>query len=88
MPPNNDSKPNGRITLKQVTALVGILMLLGMGFGYTTTKADKSELEKTEARVEKKVDKLQEAIKEDIQEIKLKQDKIYDLLVGGMVGPR
>jgi len=84
----NNSKPNGRITLKQVTALVGILMLLGMGFGYTTTKADKTELEKTEARVEKKVDKLQEAIKEDIQAILAKQDKMYDLLVRGRMVPR
>ena len=67
---NNTLKPNGAITWKQVGVVISIITLLGIGFSWTNTKADKKEVEKVESRVEKKFD----IIREDIQ-------KIYDLLI-------
>ena len=67
---NNISKTNGAITWKQVGVVIAIITLLGVGFSWTNTKADKAEVEKVESRVEKKFD----IIREDIQ-------KIYDLLI-------
>ena len=77
---------NGNITWKQVGVLISIIGMFAIFFGWTTTKADKTELEKAEIRVEKKVDSMYGMLKEDIDEIKEKQNKIYDILVNKKKG--
>ena len=49
---------NNSITWRQVGVVTSIIGLLITGGFYTSTKADKKELEKAEARVEKKLDEV------------------------------
>jgi len=77
MPNNNSSN----LTWRQIPVIIGILILFITGGGYIYTKADKTELQMTEVRCEKKIDKVEKRVEEDIRDIKLKQDKIYTLLL-------
>jgi len=77
MPNNNGSF----ITWKQIPVIIGLLMLFIVGGGYVYTKADKTEVRITEARCEKRIDKVEKRLEEDIKEIKAKQGKMYDLLL-------
>ena len=64
--------------------VISIVVLLAGGFAWTNTKADKSELKDTEARIEKKIDRLQDVMKSNSQEVKdsvlRMEGKIYELL--------
>lgn len=64
--------------------VISIVVLLAGGFAWTNTKADKQELKDTEARIEKKIDRLQDVMKSNSQEVKdsvlRMEGKIYELL--------
>ena len=69
------------ITWKQLGVIIAVVGLFTTGGGFLYTKADKSELVKVEDRCIKRVDGVEQRVREDIQEIKEKQNKIYDLLL-------
>jgi len=68
------------LTWKQVPAIISLIALLIAGGAYLYTKADKTELLLTEARCVERIDSVDKRVGENIKDIKIKQDKIYDLL--------
>jgi len=72
---------NSVITWRQVGVIIAMVGLFMTGGGILYTKADKTELVKTEKRCVERVDRLEKRVGEDIKEIKEKQNKTYDLLL-------
>ena len=76
------------VTVKQISTVVGIIVLVLMCGGVVATKADKADLRACENHMKERVNLIQKELKEDIQEVKhkqdrleQKQDKMYDLLL-------
>ena len=84
--PNNLSKWK-----KAGVVITALGLLAGSGY-YIDTKADKSEVEKAETRMNKKIEEVKKDMALDIKEIKdsilRMESRIYGLLSGGKVVPR
>ena len=69
------------ITWKQIGVIIAMVGLFMAGGSVLYTKADKIELTKVEERCIVRLDKVEERVSEDINEIKYKLNKTYDLLL-------
>jgi len=75
------SNGNSAITWRQIGVIIAMFGALMVSGGILFSKADKTELVKVENRCGEKVDKLEVRVKDDINDIKEKVNKTYDLLL-------